>query len=48
MSQLYVGSISDVELTRVSEFVVSLEEKAGASIMADRGYTIVDQLHLMA
>ena len=35
ISPLYVGSISDVELTRVSGFL---------SIMADRGFTIRDML----
>lgn len=40
MSPLYVGSISDIELTRVSGFLSKLEDKAGVSIMADRGFTI--------
>ena len=44
MSPLYVGSISDVELTWVSGFIESLSGKAGVSIMADRGFTISDQL----
>ena len=44
MSPLYVGSISDVELTRVSGFIESLSGKAGVSIMAVRGFTISDQL----
>ena len=44
MSPLYVGSISDVELTRVSGFIESLSGKAGVSVMADRGFTISDQL----
>ena len=43
-SPLYVGSISDVELTRVSGFVECLHDKGGVSIMADRGFTIKDQL----
>ena len=44
VSQLYVGSISDVELTRVSGLIESLRGKRGSSIMADRGFTIIDQL----
>lgn len=44
VSPLYMGSISDVELTRVSGFIESLSGKAGVSIMADRGFTISDQL----
>ena len=41
VSPLYVGSISDVELTQVSGFLTNLEDK---SIMADRGFTIKDML----
>lgn len=44
VSPLYVGSISDVELMRVSGFIESLSGKAGVSIMADRGFTISNQL----
>ena len=44
ISPLYVGSISDVELTRVSGFLEQLNDKPGISIMADRGYTIKDML----
>ena len=44
VSPLYVGSISDVELTRVSGFLTKLEDKPGISIMADRGFTIKDIL----
>ena len=44
VSPLYVGSISDVELTRVSGFVEELHGKSGVSVMADRGFTIQDQL----
>ena len=44
ISPLYVGSISDVELTRVSGFIQKLEGKSGISVMADRGFTIKDQL----
>lgn len=42
VSELYVGSISDVELTKVSGYVDTL--KSGVSIMADRGFTIRDIL----
>ena len=44
ISPLYVGSISDVELTRVSGFLTKLEDKPRVSIMADRGITITDML----
>ena len=44
VSPLYVGSISDVELTRVSGFLNKLDGKSGISIMADRGFTIKDML----
>lgn len=46
VSPLYVGSISDVELTRVSGFVDALQKEnvVGMSVMADRGFTIKDQL----
>ena len=44
VSPLYVGSISDVELTRNSGFLETLQGKPGISIMADRGFTIKDQL----
>ena len=44
ISPLYVGSISDVELTRVSGFLQELEGKDGISVMADHGFTIKDQL----
>ena len=37
---MYVGSISDVELTRRSGFLTKLEDKPGISIMANRGFTI--------
>ena len=45
VSSLYVGSISDVELTRVSGFLQQLEGKSGVSVMADRGFTIQRDLH---
>ena len=44
VSPLYVGSISDAELTCVSGFIESLNGKNGVSVMADRGFTIRDQL----
>ena len=44
MSPLYVGSISDVELTRCSGFIEKIDGKEGISIMVDRGFTIKDQL----
>ena len=44
VSPLYVGSISDVELTRSSGFLNKLQDKPGISIMADRGLTIRDIL----
>ena len=37
---VFVGSISDVELTRYSGFLTTLRDKPGVSIMADRGFTI--------
>ena len=40
VSPLYVGLISDVELTRVSGFVEELHGKSGVSVMADRGFTV--------
>ena len=52
ISPLYVGGISDVEITRVSVsvsvsvsgFLETLEGKSGISIMADRGFTIKNLL----
>ena len=44
ISPVYVGSISDIELTRRSGFLTKLEDKPGISIMADRGFTIKDML----
>lgn len=44
VSPLFVGSVSDVELTRVSGFLDKLEGKHGISVMADRGFTIKDML----
>ena len=47
VSPLYVGSISDVDLTRISGFLAKLENKRGISIMADRGFTVKDMLNEM-
>ena len=44
VSPVYVGSISDVELTKVSGFLDLLKDKQGISIMADKGFTIRDML----
>lgn len=44
MSPLYVGSITDVELTRLSGFLDKLKDKPGIAIMADRGFTVKDML----
>ena len=44
LSQVFVGSISDVELTKMSGFLTTLEDKLDISIMADRGFTIKDLL----
>lgn len=45
ISPVYVGSISDVELTRVCGFVDALKDKPGVSIMADKGFTVRDLLN---
>ena len=44
ISPVYVGSISDIDLTRISGYLTTLEDKPGISIMADRGFTIMDML----
>ena len=44
ISPVFVGSISDVELTKLSGLLEKLEDKPGISIMADRGFTIKDLL----
>ena len=44
MSPVFVGSISDIKLTRKSGFLATLQDKPGISIMADRGFTIKDML----
>ena len=47
VSPLYVGSISDVELTRTCGLLEKLDGKNGISVMADRGFTIKDLLGKM-
>ena len=44
ISPVFVGSIFDVELTKNSGFLTTLQDKPGVSIMADRGFTIKDML----
>ena len=44
VSPVFVGSISDIKLTRESGFLTTLQDKPGISIMADRGFTIKDML----
>ena len=46
VSPVYVGSISDVKLTRISGFLEKLPPPTSRplSIMADRGFTVRDQL----
>ena len=44
VSSLYVGGISEVELTKVSGFLDIVSGKTGISVMADRGFTIRDVL----
>ena len=47
VSPLYMGGISDVELTRVSGFIERLPKNTNPkiSVMADRGFTVQDQLN---
>ena len=40
VSPVYVGSISDVQLTRESGFLDAMKDKPGVSIMADKGFTV--------
>ena len=44
VSPVYVGSISDVELTQVGGFLDAIKDKVGISVMADKGFTIRDML----
>lgn len=48
VSPLYVGSISDVELTRTCGFLTMLEDKPGISIMANRGFTVKSMLEKLS
>ena len=41
---LYVGSISDVELTKASGYLSTLNGKSGITLMADCGFTVHDLL----
>ena len=45
ISPVFVGSISDVELTREPDFLKTIDDKPGISIMADRGFTIRGMLN---
>ena len=47
VSQLYVGSVSDVKLTVESGLINKLQGKPNISVMADRGFTIYDQLKVI-
>ena len=44
ISEGYVGSISDVELTKVSGFLERIAKCPGTAVMADKGFTIKDML----
>ena len=44
ISPVFVGSISDIELTKASGYLTTLQDKPGISITADRGFTIKDML----
>ena len=46
VSDLYVGAIS-VELTRICGLIQTLHGKQDISVMADRGFTIRDQLSII-
>ena len=46
VSPVFVGSITDIELTRNSGFLTTLKNKPGVSIMADRGFTINQIVHV--
>ena len=47
VSDLHVGAISDVELTRKCGLIQKLDGKQNISVMADRGFTIRDQLSII-
>ena len=44
VSSAFVGPISDPELTCFSGLLLKLQGKKNVSVMADRGFTIQDQL----
>lgn len=44
ISPVYVGSISDIELTRQSGFLTVLKDTPDVAIRADRGFMIKDML----
>lgn len=44
ISPVYVGSISDIELTRQSGFLTVLKDKPDVAIRAARGFMIKDML----
>ena len=44
ISPLYLGSVSDPQLTRDCGYLQKLEGMSNASVMADRGFTIKDSL----
>ena len=44
ISPLYLGSVSDPQLTRDCGFLEKLQGMSGASVMADRGFTIKESL----
>ena len=47
---LYIGSISNIQLTRVSGFIDALWDQnvSGMSVMADRGFSLKDQLEAVS
>lgn len=47
VSQLYAGSISDVQLTSTSGLLEKLKGKSNISVMADREFTVRDQLKVI-
>ena len=46
VSDLYVGAISDVELTRTCGLIHKLDGKQNISVMADCGFTIRDPINV--
>ena len=45
ISSFYVGLISDEELTCMSGLIPKLPRNEGASVVADKGFTLQDQLY---